>query len=97
MEKEFWVHIPASKRNGTLYIGVTSDLAKINWEHKNGLVEGFTDRYKVDKLVCCEPFDDAEAAITREEQMQKWRRAWKVDLIDKANPEWRDLSDEING
>jgi len=96
MGKEFWVYIMASKRNGTLYVGVTSDLAKRVWEHKNGLIEGFTHRYQVDRLVYCEPFDDAESAIAREKQMKKWRRAWKIELIEKSNPEWRDLSDELN-
>ena len=96
MGKEFWVYVLASKRNGTLYVGVTSDLAKRIWEHKNGLVEGFTHRHQVDKLVYCEPFDDAENAITRERQMKKWRRAWKIELIENSNPEWRDLYDEIN-
>ncbi len=96
MGKEFWVYIMASKRNGTLYVGVTSDLAKRIWEHKNGLVEGFTHRYQVDRLVYCEPFDDAENAITRERQLKKWRRAWKIELIENSNPEWRDLYDEIN-
>jgi len=96
MGKDFWVYILASKRNGTLYIGVTSELAKRIWEHKNGLVEGFTHRYQVDRLVYCEPFDDAESAITREKQLKKWRRAWKIELIENSNPEWRDLYDEIN-
>ena len=96
MGKDFWVYILASKRNGTLYIGVTSDLAKRIWEHRNGVVEGLSHRYEVDKLVYCEPFDDAESAITREKQMKKWRRAWKIELIENSNPEWRDLYDDIN-
>jgi len=96
MGKEVWVYIMASKRNGTLYVGATSDLAKRMWEHKNGLVEGFTRRYQVDRLVYCEPFDDAENAITREKQLKKWRRAWKIELIENSNPEWRDLYEEIN-
>jgi putative endonuclease len=95
MDKEFWVYILASKRNGTLYIGVTSDLAKRVWEHKNGVVRGFTDRYGVNKLVYCEPFGDAESAIGREKQMKKWRRTWKIQLIEDSNPEWKDLYDEI--
>ena len=96
MDKEFWVYILASKRNGTLYIGVTSNLAQRIWEHKNGIVEGFTHRYKVDRLVYCEPFGDADSAIAREKQMKKWRRTWKIQLIEDSNPEWRDLYDEIN-
>jgi putative endonuclease len=95
MEKDFWVYILASKRNGTLYIGVTSDLAQRIWEHKNKLVEGFTLRYDVDKLVYFESFADAESAITREKQLKKWRRAWKLKLIEDSNPEWRDLYEEV--
>ena len=71
MDKGFWVYILASKRNGTLYIGVTSNLAQRIWAHKNGAVEGFTHRYEVDRLVYCEAFGDAESAITREKQMKK--------------------------
>ena len=96
MGKEFWVYILASKRNGTLYIGVTSELAQRVWQHKNKLIEGFTHEYNVDKLVYFEAFADAESAITREKQMKKWRRAWKIKLIEDSNPEWKDLFDEIN-
>ncbi len=96
MAREFWVYMLASKRNGTLYIGVTSNLAKRIWEHKNKMVEGFSSKYDVVKLVHCEPFADAESAITREKQMKKWQRAWKIRLIEDTNPEWRDLYDEIN-
>jgi len=96
MGKEFWVYILASKRNGTLYIGVTSELTQRVWQHKNKLVEGFTHEYNVDKLVYYEAFGDAESAITREKQMKKWRRAWKVKLIEDSNPDWKDLFDEIN-
>jgi putative endonuclease len=93
MDKEFWVYILASKRNGTLYIGVTSNLAQRTWAHKNGAVEGYTHS---DRLVYCEAFGDAESAISREKQMKKWRRAWKIQLIEESNPEWRDLYDDIN-
>jgi putative endonuclease len=96
MAKEFWVYILSSKRNGALYIGVTSDLAQRVWQHKNKMVEGFTLKYNVDKLVYCEPFADAESAIAREKQMKKWKRNWKVRLIEEGNPEWKDLYEEIN-
>ena len=95
MGKEFWVYILASKRNGTLYIGVTSTLAERVWQHKNRLVEGFTNKHDVHKLVYFEAFADPESAITREKQMKKWRRAWKIRLIEESNPEWRDLYEEI--
>jgi len=91
----FCVYILASKRNGTLYIGVTSGLAKRIGEHKNKFVEGFTKRYDVEKLVYYEAHDSAEAAIQREKQLKKWNRAWKLHLIEGMNPEWRDLYDEI--
>jgi putative endonuclease len=91
MEKSFYVYILSSKRNGTLYIGVTSDLIKRVWEHKNKLVEGFTERYGVDKLVYYEQFQDAAYAIRREKRLKKYNRAWKIDLIEKVNPNWKDL------
>jgi putative endonuclease len=97
MAKEFWVYILTNKPEGTLYIGVTSDLARRVWEHKNKVVEGFTLQYNLDTLVYCEAFDDAEGAIAREKQMKKWKRAWKIRLIEDGNPEWKDLFDEING
>ena len=95
MAKLFCVYILASKRNGTLYIGVTSELAKRIGEHRNKFVEGFTKKYDVDKLVYYEAHDSAEAAIQREKQLKKWNRAWKLRLIEGMNPEWRDLYDEI--
>ena len=88
------VYILASQRNGTLYIGVTSDLIKRIWEHKNDLVEGFTQKYKVHQLVYFEQHQDMLAAITREKQIKKWNRAWKLRLIERENPEWRDLADD---
>ena len=93
-EKHPAVYILASKRNGTLYTGVTSNLARRVAEHKNDLVEGFTKRYGVHMLVYCEWHDDMRSAITREKQIKKWNRAWKLRLIERDNPEWRDLSDE---
>jgi putative endonuclease len=85
----------ASKRNGTLYIGVTSGLAKRVAAHKNKCVAGFTKKYDVDKLVYYEAHDSAESAIQREKQLKKWKRAWKLRLIEETNPGWRDLYDEI--
>ena len=95
MEKQFYVYILANKRNGTLYLGVTSDLIKRVWEHKNGLVEGFTKKYGVKILVYYEIHESAENAIKREKQIKKWRRAWKLKLIEEKNSEWRDLYVDI--
>ena len=94
MIKQPAVYILASKRNGTLYIGVTSDLQKRVWEHKNNTVEGFTKRYGVHNLVYYELHGDMLSAISREKQM-KWNRAWKLELIAKQNPDWKDLWDDI--
>lgn len=85
------VYILASKRNGTLYIGITSDLVKRVWEHKSDLVEGFTKQYQVHQLVWYEPSQNMESAITREKQLKEWKRQWKVELIEKTNPYWNDL------
>ena len=87
----------ASKRNGTLYIGVTNDLIRRVYEHKRGLVEGFTKKYNVNRLVFYEETNEVESAITREKQMKRWKRQWKIDLIQKNNPEWKDLYNEITG
>jgi len=95
MFKQPAVYILASKRNGTLYIGVTSNLEKRAWEHKNDLVEGFTKRYGVHRLVYYELHDDMALAISREKQMKKWNRAWKLELIERQNPDWRDLWEGI--
>lgn len=89
------VYILATKRNGTLYIGVTSDIARRAWEHRSGVVDGFTDRYGVKSLVYAEFHETMPEAILREKQMKKWRRAWKVELIEKANPDWRDLYEDL--
>ncbi len=91
MEKNFFVYIMASKRYGTLYIGVTSNLPKRAYEHREGLADGFTKEHGVKQLVYFEPHDDAESAITREKQMKDWKRQWKNELIEKSNPDWRDL------
>ena len=95
MSKQMYVYILASKRNGTLYTGVTSDLVKRAWQHKEGLVDGFTKQYGVKTLVYFEVHESPEAAITREKQIKKWERAWKVRLIEKGNPEWEDLYERI--
>jgi len=95
MPRQPAVYIPVSKRNGTLYIGVTSDLVKRAWEHKNNLVEGFTKRYGVHRLVYYELHEDMISAIRREKQMKKWNCAWKLKLIERQNSDWRDLSDGI--
>ena len=87
----YWVYIMASKRNGTLYIGVTSDPIKRVWEHKNDVVEGFTKKYKVHILAYYEIISDIKTALQREKQLKKWRRKWKLDLIEKLNPDWEDL------
>jgi putative endonuclease len=86
-----FVYILASQRNGTLYIGVTSDLLKRVWEHKNKVTKGFTEKYDVDKLVYYEQCEGIMGAIQREKQLKKWNRSWKLKLIEKKNPKWRDL------
>jgi putative endonuclease len=95
MEKSFVVYILASGRNGTLYTGFTSDLVKRIWEHRGKFVDGFTHEYGVTRLVWYEQHGTAEEAITREKQIKNWKRAWKLELIEKANPYWNDLYDEI--
>jgi putative endonuclease len=93
----FYVYILASHIGGTLYIGVTNDLIRRVGEHKLKLVEGFTEKYDVVKLVYFEQFDDPENAIRREKRLKKWSRAWKIALIEKDNPDWIDLYPEIAG
>ena len=93
--KQYYVYILASKRNGTLYIGVTNDLAKRIYEHKNNFIDGFTTKYNVHNLVYYETVEDIISAITREKQMKKWRRQWKIELIEKENPYWEDLYNHI--
>ena len=91
MNKQFYVYILASKKNGTLYIGVTSNLPQRIWQHKNEQVDGFTRKYNIKKLVYYEKHPNAESSISREKQLKKWNRAWKLRLIEKDNPEWVDL------
>jgi len=88
---QYYVYILASGKHGTLYIGVTSDLVKRIYEHKNDLIEGFTQKYSVHVLVYFEATASVESAIAREKQLKKWNRAWKIRLIEKNNPELRDL------
>ena len=95
VNKQPCVYILASRRNGTLYVGVTSDVVKRVWEHRKDLVEGFTKRYAVHSLVWFEVHVTMEAAIAREKAIKEWKRRWKLRLIESSNPVWRDLYDEI--
>jgi putative endonuclease len=91
VERAYWVYILASKLGGTLYIGVTNNLVRRVYEHRMGLAEGFTKKYRVHRLVYFEPYGDVEEAIRREKQLKKWNRAWKIRLIEEHNPNWDDL------
>lgn len=93
--KSYFVYILASERNGTLYIGVTSDLLRRLWEHKNKKADGFTKKYDVGNLVYYEQTEDVMSALNREKQMKKWNRGWKIRLIEKTNPKWRDLYPDL--
>jgi len=95
MEAQYFVYILASGRNGTLYIGVTNHLARRVAEHKGGFVPGFTRKHRVDQLVYFEAFSSILEARAREHSMKRWRRAWKISLIEKLNPDWRDLTNEL--
>ena len=96
MDKGGWVYLMANRRLGTLYCGVTSDLVRRVWEHREGVVPGFTRDYGVKRLVWFEQHGTIEAAIQREHNMKHWRREWKIALIVENNPDWRDLWFEIN-
>jgi putative endonuclease len=91
----YFVYLLASRRHGTLYVGVTRDLLRRVWEHKNKVVSGFASTYGVDRLVWYEAHSDIAAAISREKQIKKWRRDWKIVLIERDNPDWRDLYESI--
>ena len=93
--KKFYVYILSSKRNGTLYIGVTSDLIKRVYEHKDNVVDGFSKKYNIHHLVWYEAYETVDGAIIREKQIKKWNRRWKLKLIEKDNPEWDDLYEII--
>jgi len=95
MGKQYYVYILASKKNGTLYIGVTNNLIKRIYEHKNNFVEGFTKKYNVHLLVYYEIYDNVKEAILREKRIKKWKREWKIKLIEKMNPNWVDLYSKI--
>ena len=90
----YWVYLLASGRNGTLYVGVTNDLPHRVWQHTSGVVEGFTKTHNVKTLVYYEMFGDITIAIAREKTLKRWNRAWKIELIEKHNPTWRNLYDE---
>lgn len=94
--KSYYVYILASKPNGTLYIGVTNDLARRMYEHRSGLVEGFTKQYSVHLLVYFEETTDIRSAIERETCLKRWKRDWKKDLIERSNPEWDDLAESLD-
>ena len=95
MDKQPAVYILASKRNGTLYTGVTSNLVKRVWEHRNDLLDGFTKKYNIHNLVWYELHETMESAITREKRLKKWKRKWKLELIESGNPGWLDLYETI--
>ena len=92
---QYYVYLLASQRNGTLYAGVTRDLLKRVWEHKNGTVDGFSKRYAVIRLVWYEVHDDVRNAIAREKEIKRWNRAWKIKLIEKKNSGWNDLYETL--
>jgi len=93
--KTYSVYILSSQKNGTLYVGITDNLVRRVWEHKNKKVDGFTKKYEVHHLVYFEQHNNPESAIKREKQIKKWNRTWKIELIQKKNPEWRDLYQDI--
>ena len=95
MQKKGYVYILASTTNGTLYVGVTSDLAKRVEEHRQKLVHGFTKKYEISMLVYYEFFEDIRDAVIRERQIKEWKRKWKTELIQSVNPYWRDLHEDI--
>lgn len=94
-DRDYFVYIMASKKKGTLYIGVTNDLVRRVFEHKNDLIEGFTKKYKVHTLVHYEHTNDIHSAIEREKTIKKWNMRWKIDLVEKKNPDWKDLYPEL--
>jgi len=94
--KAGWVYIMANRRNGTIYVGVTSQLAERVWQHREGVVEGFTKLHGCTRLVWCEAHDDLQNARQREVQIKAWKRDWKIRLIEENNPDWRDLWFDLN-
>ena len=97
MAKAYCVYLMASRRNGTLYLGATSDLIKRVYQHKTAAADGFTKQYRIDRLVWYEQHQSATGMVTRERQLKGWKRAWKIELIETLNPTWRDLYGEILG
>ena len=95
-DTSYYVYILSSRRNGTLYVGMTNNLVKRIWEHKNKKVDGFTEKYNVHHLVYFEQYTNPESAIGREKQIKKWNRQWKLRLIEENNPQWKDLYEEIS-
>jgi len=93
--KSYYVYILASKRNGTLYIGVTNSLARRVYEHKAGIIDGFTNKNNIHQLVYYERFDDVKSAIGYEKRLKKWNRKWKLELIEKNNPQWKNLYEDL--
>lgn len=93
--REYYVYILASNRNGTLYVGMTNNLKRRVWEHKSGVVDGFTKEYHVDRLVYFEKFRSVQYAIAREKRIKEWKRLWKLGLIERANSGWIDLFDQV--
>jgi len=96
MEKKYWVYLLSNKRNGAIYTGVTNNLYKRVYEHKKNMVKGFTKKYKIHNLVYYEEYENSEEAIAREKQLKKWMRSWKKNLIEKENPKWIDLYNDLN-
>ena len=90
-----WVYIVTNRRDGTLYVGVTSDIARRAWEHREGVVDGFTQRYRLKRLVYVETHNDIRDAIQREKTIKHWSRSWKTGLIETTNPDWTDLYDTL--
>jgi putative endonuclease len=95
MTKGGWVYVMTNQSNGTLYVGVTTDIIRRVSEHRDGTIEGFTKKYGLKRLVLTEPYDDIETAIRREKQLKRWNRAWKLELIQATNPSWDDLYDRL--
>jgi putative endonuclease len=95
MDRQPCVYIITNQRNGTLYVGVTSDLPKRIWQHKNHVVEGFSQRYRLNKLIWYETHNNMKSAICREKAIKKWSRRWKLMIIEDMNPEWRDLYKDV--
>ena len=93
--KQSFLYIMSNKKKGTIYVGVTGNLSARVWEHKNNVIEGFTKKYNLHKLVYFEQCEDIRVAIQREKQIKKWKRGWKLELIEKLNPNWKDLYEEI--